>query len=498
MDKLYSLQIGTDVRGVAYKDENSDLEITLTKKDVEMIAKAFATWLTDKEKKSDIKIAIGMDSRVTGPDFRKAAGDALRTIGVYVYDCGLATTPSMFMTTVMEDYMCQGAIMFTASHMPYVYNGMKMFTKDGCLDKQDLKDVLDIAVSDNIMKGLEYGGYETRSLIDDYSNILVGKIINGVNSNKNHNQPLKGMKIVVDAGNGAGGFFAEKILGVLGADTDGSQFLEPDGMFPNHIPNPENKDAMKSISEATLKAGADLGIIFDTDVDRAAIVGPDGKSINKNSLIALISSILLEEETGATIVTDSVTSNGLAEYIAKKGGIHHRFKRGYKNVINESIRLNNEGVSSPLAIETSGHAALRENYFLDDGAYLIAKILMKAAKMHEKGQSVADIISDLKEAAESAEYRIKIKEEDFKAYAVKVIEDLRDLVLDTKGWSEVEKNYEGIRVNANNEDQDGWFLLRASLHEPLLVLNLESNVDGGCERMYCLIEQFLKKYDLDI
>src|SRR3712207_2609884 len=137
-------------------------------------------------------------------------------------------------------------------------------------------------------------------------------------------------------------------------------------------------------SEATLKSGSDLGIIFDTDVDRAAIVGPDGKSINKNSLIALISSILLEEETGATIVTDSVTSNGLAEYIAKKGGIHHRFKRGYKNVINESIRLNNEGVSSPLAIETSGHAALRENYFLDDGAYLIAKILMKAAKMNEK------------------------------------------------------------------------------------------------------------------
>ena len=103
MDKLFSLQNGTDVRGVAYKDENSELDITLTKEDVEIIAKAFATWITDKEKKSDIRIALGMDSRVTGPEFRQVAGDALRSIGVYLVDCGLATTPSMFMTTVMED-----------------------------------------------------------------------------------------------------------------------------------------------------------------------------------------------------------------------------------------------------------------------------------------------------------------------------------------------------------------------------------------------------------
>ena len=218
---------------------------------------------------------------------------------------------------------------------------------------------MDIAVSKNIMKGLEYGGYETRDLLEDYSRVLVDKIIKGVDSKINHDKPLAGMKIIVDAGNGAGGFFAEKVLARLGADTEGSQFLEPDGMFPNHIPNPENREAMKSISQATVNVGADLGIIFDTDVDRAAIVGPDGKSINKNALIALIASILLEEEAGATIVTDSVTSKGLAEFIEKRGGVHHRFKRGYKNVINESVRLNKEGISSPLAIETSGHAALR-------------------------------------------------------------------------------------------------------------------------------------------
>jgi phosphomannomutase len=99
-------------------------------------------------------------------------------------------------------------------------------------------------------------------------------------------------------------------------------------------------------------------------------------------LIALISAIILEEHSNSIIVTDSITSNGLKEFIEEKlGGVHHRFKRGYKNVINEAIRLNKEGKESYLAIETSGHAALKENYFLDDGAYLIAKILIKMAKL---------------------------------------------------------------------------------------------------------------------
>ena len=115
---------------------------------------------------------------------------------------------------------------------------------------------------------------------------------------------------------------------------------------------------MASICQATLDNKGDLGIIFDTDVDRAAIVGPNGRPINKNALIALISTIILEEHPQTTIVTDSVTSNGLASFIKAKGGIHHRFKRGYKNVINEAIRLNEEGRESHLAIETSGHAAI--------------------------------------------------------------------------------------------------------------------------------------------
>ena len=178
--------------------------------------------------------------------------------------------------------------------------------------------------------------------MDTYAKILADKIRIATGSDK----PLEGFRIVVDAGNGAGGFYADKVLKPLGANTDGSRFLEPDGSFPNHIPNPEDKEAMESITEAVKETGADLGIIFDTDVDRAGAVLSDGSELNRNRIIAMLSTILLRDHPGTTIVTDSITSTGLANFIAEKGGIHHRFKRGYRNVINESIRLNNQGQDS--------------------------------------------------------------------------------------------------------------------------------------------------------
>lgn len=490
MDKLYSLQNGTDIRGVAYKDDKSDLDITLTKEDVKNLVRGFATWIIDKDKKDQIKISIGTDSRLTGPDFRQACIEALTEIGVDVIDCGMSTTPAMFMSTIIDDYKCDGAIMFTASHMPYVYNGLKMFTSKGCLEKTDIKDLIDICVGRNFVEGKPKGKVISKDLIGDYAQILVDKIRAGVNSPENYEKPLAGMKIIVDAGNGAGGFFADKVLARLGADTEGSQFLNPDGMFPNHIPNPENKEAMASICQATLDNKGDLGIIFDTDVDRAAIVGSDGRPINKNALIALISTIILEEHPGTTIVTDSVTSNGLAKFIKARGGIHHRFKRGYKNVINEAIRLNEEGRECHLAIETSGHAAIKENYFLDDGAYLISKILVKVAQLYRESQDIGKLIGDLDEALEDKEVRLKIEDKDFRAYANNIINSLSEKVKTIDGWTQVSENYEGIRVDCR--DEKGWFLMRSSLHEPLLVINFESDIQGGCDMIYERLSALIK------
>ncbi|MDV3425780.1 MAG: phosphomannomutase/phosphoglucomutase, partial [Bacillota bacterium] len=372
---------------------------------------------------------------------------------------------------------------------------LKFFTEKGGLEKEDIIEVLKI--SENQHKGTSLTGrIESIDFISHYAEGLVDFMRKEINSKVDYNKPFTGLKIIADAGNGAGGFFVDKVLIPLGADTKGSQFLNPDGSFPNHIPNPENKDAMDSIREAVIKNKADLGIIFDTDVDRAAAVDKKGEELNRNNLIALISAIILEKSPKATIVTDSITSTGLREFIEKKGGIHHRFKRGYKNVINEAIRLNSLGQNTELAIETSGHAALKENYFLDDGAYLISKILIKAAQLKEEGKEIESLIEDLKAPLESVEFRMKINTENFRDYGNTIIKDLEEYSKERSDFNIEPNNYEGIRVSFNKENGDGWFLLRLSLHDPIIPLNIESDSKGGAKEIAEKLYNFLKKYEL--
>lgn len=323
MNTLKELQSGTDIRGIAM--ENKEFKLTLTEEVVSRIAGGFALFLKEKKLGEKITIAIGKDSRLSGDLLKSAAINTLIDKGVDVIDCNMATTPAMFMSTIMDEYKVDGAIMITASHLPYYYNGMKFFTKDGGVEKDELNKIIDFDINKEL-SNTQKGKIIVKDLISDYSKIIV----NNIRVKTGSETPLKNLKILVDAGNGAGGFFANKVLEVLGADTSGSQFLDPDGNFPNHIPNPEDKQAILSISNAVVKNNADLGVIFDTDVDRAAIVDRDGRAINKNTLIALISAILLEKNPGTTVVTDSITSEGLKEFIEGLGGKHHRFKRGYK------------------------------------------------------------------------------------------------------------------------------------------------------------------------
>jgi len=490
--EFLNLQNGSDIRGVAMEGIPSE-KVNLTTEHVKFIAYAFGMYLSKKTGLNieDISISVGTDSRLTGPELQESIVNALSSLGITTYICGIASTPSMFMSTKFRKHNCDGAIMITASHLPFNRNGMKFFTRNGGLDKADIKELLETAtnLSQEQYTANEPGTIIPYELIDVYADYLVHKI----RKETSDLTPLEGLKIIVDAGNGAGGFFSNKILKPLGAITRGSQFLEPDGNFPNHIPNPEDPDAMASIQEATIKHDADLGIIFDTDVDRAAVVDKGGKIINRNLLIALMSAIVLEDYPRTTIVTDSVTSDGLTTFIENLGGIHHRFKRGYKNVINESKRLNLEGIESALAIETSGHGALKENFFLDDGAYTITKIIIKLAKMKSSGQTLSSLIQDLVEPVEASEHRVKITDPDFKTYGNNVIEALKEFVVNSESYELAPVNHEGVRVISKNAD--GWFLVRLSLHDPILPINIESNIPGGVQLMEEDLRQFLLQYD---
>ena len=489
-NRYLALKNGTDVRGTAIEGvENGP--VTLTDYVVSRIATAFLLWVKERTGIANPTIAVGHDSRLSAGRIASAVTEGIAKWGGNVVLTGLSSTPSMFML-LQDNFGADASIMITASHLPYQKNGLKFFVKEGGLEGSDVKEILETASLPYLYDtNTPRGTVCERSYIEKYAEGLVEK----VRSATGKDFPLAGKRILVDAGNGAGGFYVDLVLKPLGADTTGSQFLEPDGSFPNHIPNPENAEAMQSVSEAVIANNADFGIIFDTDVDRAGAVAPGGEEINRNRLIALISAILLGEEGGATIVTDSVTSDGLTSFIEAHGGVHHRFKRGYKNVINESKRLNDAGVNSPLAIETSGHAALKENYFLDDGAYLVTRLLIALAKAAEEGKDLTSLIETLPEPAEAAEVRLTFADGcDFKTLGNQVIEALKAHAEDAPHLALAPSNYEGVRVNFDKEHGNGWLLVRMSLHEPIMPVNAESDTAGGVKTILKELHGFLKQY----
>ena len=488
-DDFKKLANGSDIRGVAVPGV-PDEPVTLTPEAANRIAAGFVRLLTEKTGKTpaELQIAVGHDSRISALAIKDCVLTGLTHTGAHGIDCVLASTPAMFMSTIFEDTAADGSIMITASHLPYNRNGLKFFTAEGGADKADIQKILAYAAEaeeahgtlDHVLKF---------DLIGRYSEHLANKIRTALGGAE---KPLSGMHIVVDAGNGAGGFFAGRILTPLGADTTGSQFLDPDGHFPNHIPNPEDPAAMRAIKEAVIENDADLGLIFDTDVDRMSAVLSDGTDVSRNALIAMMAAILAPDYPGSTIITDSVTSDGLHDFLEGELHLKHlRYMRGYKNVINECIRRNEAGEVSPLAIETSGHGALSENYYLDDGAYLAVKLIIAAAKARAEGRTLADLIANLRYPAEAREIRIKIiGVDDVRAYGQEVLAAFEERAK-AKGLTIASPSYEGVRIVFDG----GWALLRMSLHDPNMPLNIEADAAGGADAIERAVKELIAGFD---
>lgn len=493
MADIRNLQNGSDIRGIACEGVAGE-SVNLTEEAGNLIGGGFVRWLGDKKgkKTQELRIGIGHDSRITADSLFAAAAKGILATGAKVYDCGLVSTPSMFMTTVFDEFAFDGAIMITASHLPFNRNGYKFFDRDGGLEHDDITRVLETAAALETADA-DLSAVEKVDSISVYCAFLQEKIKKSINA-QDYDKPLSGLHIVVDTGNGAGGFFVEKVLNPLGADTSGSQYLEPDGHFPNHIPNPENKEAMEAIRQAVLKNKADLGIIFDTDVDRMSAVLPNGEEVNRDAIIAMMTAIIAEDYPGGTIVTDSVTSDRLTRFIESIGMKHHRYMRGYKNVINESMRLNDAGTVSPLAIETSGHGALSENYFLDDGAYMAVKLLIALAKAAKEGKALSSFIEKMERGFEEREYRFKIQGDDFKAYGTEALNTFEERAK-AKGFDIAPNSYEGVRISFDTEEVKGWLLLRMSLHDPQMPLNIEGVREGDCDKLFDIVTGLLDGFD---
>ncbi|MBE6764764.1 MAG: phosphomannomutase/phosphoglucomutase [Ruminococcaceae bacterium] len=477
---------GTDIRGIASEGVEGQ-HINLTDEAVGAMAASFAVWLGRKYNKSlgELRIGVGHDCRISSERIDDAVSAAISAAGATAVRAGMSSTPAMFMMTL--DKELDGAIQITASHHPFNRNGLKFFTPEGGLNGKDISDILAECERGELPCGKD-GNVEKCDYMPEYAARLRKLISEGTGIAEN-DLPLKGYKIVVDAGNGVGGFYANMVLEPLGADVEGSRFLEPDGMFPNHAPNPEDKKAMESICEAVLESKADLGVIFDTDVDRAGAVGPDGSEINRNRLIALSAAIAMEDCPGGTIVTDSTTSAALKTFIEKElGGKHYRYRRGYRNVIDKAIELNEQGTACPLAIETSGHAALKENYFLDDGAYLVTKIIITLAKLGKEGKTLSQLTQSMPDPVEECELRLPITVPDFAAEGMKILANLETFCEKDESLVLADDNREGVRATF----EDGWFLLRLSVHDPIMPINLESESVGGVKKVAAKLLEALK------
>ena len=311
--------------------------------------------------------------------------------------------------------------------------------------------------------------------------------------------PLTGLRIVLNAGNGSGYFFNE-ILKCLGADVSGSLHLTPDGTFPPDagVPNPEYHAMIQATTQACVRANADLGIMFDTDSDRSGFIVPrtvdaqglrsDYEPLNRNRLIALLGVIFQTISPGCTFVTDSVTSEGLSTFLEDDLGLNHvRYLKGYANVIGKAKELTESGRAlAEVGIETSGHCAMRENGYLDDGTYTAVKVIGLLARVsrYEKDgaghTSLLDLISDLKEMAEVKELRMKVLDGTMSTtnqIFSTIANQIESACGHRKEWDLDTDNLEGIRVRVGEDG--GFFMVRKSLHDPIISMLVEgSSIDS--------------------
>ncbi|KAL7546315.1 hypothetical protein ACHAWF_009645 [Thalassiosira exigua] len=394
----------------------------------------------------------------------------------------------------------------TASHLPEEKNGIKFFSKEGGLTKADVDELIDLA-RDEARQWYDLGilppssgkaGVLCSELVDFmpyYKETLKRAILEEVgDARSSAAEPLSGLKVVVNPGNGSGCFFVD-LLRDLGADVSGSMYLAPDGTFPETfgVPNPENREMVEETTRACERAGADVGVMFDTDADRAGFVLPrvvasdgtrrDYEPLNRNRLIALLSASLAASSPGCTVVTDSTTSEGLTTFLEGTLGLrHYRYLRGYANVIGKAKELTERGeANAEMAIETSGHCAMRENGYVDDGTYvavkvvgLLARTAAAAAKGDDGGGSLLDLISDLDELPFEEEFRLSASDGSLDT-ATSIFDDaartLREMSHGSAAWTFDEDNREGVRFRLSS---GGFFMMRQSLHDPVISVQVES------------------------
>ena len=447
-----------DIRGIIGE--------TLGPDDARAIGRGFGTLLIRAGGK---KAAVGYDGRVSSPILEEALVEGLNASGVDVVRIGMSATPMLYYAEASAEDV-DGGIQITGSHNPANYNGFKMVFQGRPFFGADIQKLGEMAVAGDWIDG--QGTHETRDVIDAY----VDRMLEGLNGIAP--ETLASLRIGWDAGNGAAG----PALELLTSKLPGEHFLlftEVDGTFPNHHPDPTEEKNLADLKALVADKNLDFGIAFDGDADRIGAIDGQGRVIWGDQLLMIYVEDLLKMVPGAMIIADVKASRALFDTVSAHGGKPLMWKTGHS-----LIKSKMKETGAPLAGEMSGHVFFAHEYYgFDDALYAAIRLIAASARL---GKSVTELRGAMPQMLNTPELRFQVDES--RKFAA--IDEVKQRLAGTDAQV---NDIDGVRVTTD----DGWWLLRASNTQDVLVARAESDTEEGLAHLMSQIDEQLELSGLE-
>ena len=434
-----------DIRGIIGK--------TLGEADAAAIGRSFGTRVRRNGGK---RVAVGFDGRLSSPGLEAALVEGLNAVGIDAVRVGVGPTPMLYYA--VYELGCDGGVMITGSHNPPDYNGFKMMLGHKPFFGADIRDLGVLAAAGNWESGA--GGSEHVDIMDRY----VDRLVQGYDA--------KPFNIAWDCGNGVAGPVIEKLVKRLPGKHI-TMFTDVDGNFPNHHPDPTDEANLEDLKKVVAENGLDFGLAFDGDGDRLGAIDSQGRVVWGDQLLGILAEPVLKELPGATIIGDVKASRALFDRIAGLGGTPPMWKTGHSH-----IKAKMQEIGAPLAGEMSGHIFFKHDYYgFDDGIYAAVRLIRAVSAL---GGSLTALKDAMPVMINTPELRFPCSEE--RKFVV-IDEVLARLAA---SGATVDRT-DGARVTT----ADGWWLLRASNTQDVLVARAEAGDEAALGRLMAQINDAL-------
>jgi len=438
-----------DIRGKVNEDLNPKI--------VELIGRAFGTYLLNENSN---EVIVGHDSRASSKEYQNALIGGLRSSGCDVIDIGL--TLASIVAFSRHHYKLDGAVMITGSHNPPQYNGFKLYHGINAIVEEDIQKVKEILLERKFESGK--GKIKKLDPTDAYFKAIKEKI--------NINKPLK---IVVDCGNSTPGLFVPKFLNELRCEVV-PLYCELDSTFPNHLPDPVGINYYKGLIKKVEDEKADLGVMFDSDGDRAGFVDEKGHIWLGDIIVTLLIHDIIPKNPGGKVIVEVKNSEMVYEETKRLGGIPIFWKTGHA-LLDHKIYEEN----ALLCGEMSCHYWIVDNWYcFDDAIYALARVLEIISR---STKSLSELVNELPHYESSPEYRVSCPED-------KKFELVKEIVENFRNKCTKVIDIDGIRGYI----EDGWFLIRASNTQPMLSIRCEAKTKTGLENIKKFVKDELENY----